>query len=140
MSQPQGKWLPILHDKMDLDVRFSQHPSVLTYYKVWLACPAPYPKLLQGLGCPALHNLAICLPGVFPPSTLLAPWSPGLLVSCPSPFLTRLCLSGAPGKRGFPAVLALVCRWAGKGRVKSSVSCCLLPSPGHHLVLLPSFL
>jgi hypothetical protein len=80
MSQPQGKWLPILHDKMDLDARFSQHPSVLTYYKVWLACPAPYPKLLQGLGCPALHNLAICLPGVFPPSTLLAPWSPGLLV------------------------------------------------------------
>lgn len=29
-----------------LATRFSQHPSVLTGYRVWLVYPTPYPKLL----------------------------------------------------------------------------------------------
>lgn len=74
---------------MDLPSRFSQHPSVLTCYRVWSLYSIPYLKLLQPKGWAALPYItqpfclrAFCL--VHP----LPSWPLGL--APPAPFHTWL--------------------------------------------------
>lgn len=60
-SQTWNKWLTemsVYHIEADLDAMFSQHPSALTCYRVWLAYPGLSPKL-SSLGAFPLPSFPI---------------------------------------------------------------------------------
>lgn len=74
---------------LKLATRLSQHPSVLTYYRVRPAIPGPYPKL-QSRGWTVLPQptLPYVIQPFWFPSPLVYPvpsWPPGLLVPWLSP-------------------------------------------------------
>jgi len=93
---------------VNLATRFSQHPSVLICFRVWLAYPTPYPKLLQ----PREKSWAALPPAALPYIKIQIFWYPVLfwaswllyppLLPCPTPTLLSSHGSGACPLWTFP--------------------------------------